>query len=268
MRIVSSVLVCSLALSLISFKASAEEEQEATEEGTGHMSVKFEAPADSAFKSLAESLEASKFFDDMADGVNETYSLPQDLPVYFRQCNTVNAFYDPSKKEMTICYELVARVKAMYDANKENNDQEVDENTLAATAFFFLHEMGHAFVDLMKIPITGKEEDAVDDLAALTLIEAEEDEPQDSSLYNVVDAFDDLSAEYQDIDELPMWDEHSLTQQRLYTMLCLLYGSNSKAHADLIGSDGLPKERAERCAHEYEQKRNSWDTLLSDYIKE
>lgn len=140
--------------------------------------------------------------------------------------------------------------------------------TLAATALFFLHEMGHAFIDLMEIPITGKEEDAVDDLAALTLIEAEEDEPADSSLYSVVDAFDDLSADYGDIDELPMWDEHSLTQQRLYSMLCVLYGSNAKAHGDLVGEGGLPKERAVRCASEYKQKRDSWSTLLDDYLKE
>jgi hypothetical protein len=257
-----STLVCAITLSTLTVTNASGEDT------SGQMTVQFQAPSNDDLKPLADALAASTFFQEMADGVNESYKLPRDLPVYFRQCDRVNAFYDPNKKEITMCYELIARVNALYDENEKNSDEEVDENTLAAAAFFFLHEMGHAFIDLLKIPVTGKEEDAVDDLAAITLIAAEEDEPADSSLFSVVDAFDDLSADYGDIDKLPMWDEHSLTQQRLYSMLCVLYGSNPSAHSGLVGEDGLPKERAARCAAEYKQKKTSWDTLLEDHMKE
>lgn len=36
---------------------------------------------------------------------------------------------------------------------------------------FFYHEVGHALVDVLELPITGKEEDAVDQLSTYVLVE-------------------------------------------------------------------------------------------------
>lgn len=115
MRIVKSLLTFGVIFGLSTIGVSAQDQE--GEDG-GKMTIEFQPPKDSALKSLAEALEASEFFTEMADGVNETYHLPRNLPVYFRQCDTVNAFYDRNKEEMTICYELVARFKALFDANE------------------------------------------------------------------------------------------------------------------------------------------------------
>jgi len=63
------------------------------------------------------------------------------------------------------------------------------------------------------------------------------------------------------------WGEHSLSEQRFYNILCLVYGSNPEKFNFLVEDGDLPEERAEICPSEYERKVNSWDTLLSPYWK-
>jgi Putative metallopeptidase len=42
---------------------------------------------------------------------------------------------------------------------------------------------------------------------------------------------------------------------------------NPERHSYLVEEGYLPEDRAVRCGDEYEQMSNSWDTLLSPYVK-
>ena len=136
---------------------------------------------------------------------------------------------------------------------------------LGSGAFLLQHETGHALVHLLDLPITGREEDAVDNLATVILIEGEAHD----ALFAAITNFGALSAEMESGDHpLPVWNEHSLSAQRLFDVACLLYGSDPKAFADLVGPEGLPEERAQRCPGEYQQKQRAWDTLLAPFYAE
>ena len=99
--------------------------------------------------------------------------------------------------------------------------------------------------------MTGREEDPVDDLAAITLVG---DDEAEGWLFGAMMSFAGLarSVEQGDV-QLPFWDEHSLDAQRMYTVACVLYGSDPELHAGLVGTDGLPEQRAARCPAEFER---------------
>jgi hypothetical protein len=114
------------------------------------------------------------------------------------------------------------------------------------------------------LPIVGREEDAVDALAAVLLVEWGE---EDAVIAGVDQFFADAEEEAE-FEELAYWDEHSLSIQRYYNMACLVYGSDPEGYAHWISEEWLPQERAVRCDAEYEQAASSWEALLEPYMKE
>ena len=124
-----------------------------------------------------------------------------------------------------------------------------------------LHEVGHALVAALEIPITGREEDAVDQLSAWVLIEADMGDAVLSSAetyYAVEDGNDDDT----------FADEHSLNKQRYFNLVCWVYGSNPDDNQDLLEDWELPEARADQCESEYETLRNSWSKLLDGHLRE
>ena len=127
--------------------------------------------------------------------------------------------------------------------------------------FVFFHELGHGLIDLYDLPVTGKEEDAVDDFSTLLLIETDlaDYAIRAAEYWSVSD-----SGEY---DPLSFADEHSLSAKRFYSILCLVYGSDPDAYAGLVTEGYLPLSRAQRCPAEYQQKLDAWETLLELWAK-
>lgn len=148
---------------------------------------------------------------------------------------------------------------------------DVIEFVLGNTVWTLFHEIGHTFVDEYDLPVLGKEEDAVDELATLFLIERYEQErakpgerPPERHLMAATvgwltswDRTGGLEA-----DELPMWDPHRLDIQRFYGMVCLLYGYDPTTFQVIADSARLPAERAETCAYEYSHASATWERVL------
>jgi hypothetical protein len=76
-----------------------------------------------------------------------------------------------------------------------------------------------------------------------------------------------MASQKQTMEQLAFWDEHSLDAQRMYHILCMIYGSNPEAYASLVNPDVLPEQRAKRCPYEYQQRARNWDRLLNDHLK-
>lgn len=133
-----------------------------------------------------------------------------------------------------------------------------------ALVFTFYHEVGHALVHNLDIPVTGKEEDAVDQLASHILIG--QAQPGQAATVNAASGF--LAFDkglFSLFSKSTFADEHSLGRQRFYNILCWVYGSDQARWGNLVVSGTLPNHRAERCPHEYSQLSRSWDTLLASH---
>lgn len=249
---------------------AAEPVADGAEEYAGNFSLTYEPAKTAALGKYEKQLRASKLFDDTVAELNDTLALPADLGIVFGECGVINAFYDPQSKRVIVCYEMIDFLQRHF-AQVYSDAAEAEQAAVDATVFIFHHELGHALVDLLELPITGKEEDAVDDLATLVLLHDWED--GDISALNAAEAFyrigelEEAAGEKNGesaIEALPFYDEHSLGKQRYYQIACIVYGSDPEAHKDLVGED-LPEERARRCSAEYQQKANSWGTLLADF---
>jgi hypothetical protein len=114
------------------------------------------------------------------------------------------------------------------------------------------------------MPITGKEEDAVDQLSNIVLIEKSE-EGEQMALDGAVSfkLYADLTKNEKKI----YWDEHSLDEQRFYDTICLIYGHNPEKYAYLVKDGTLPEARAALCQKDYPKMAKSWHQLLSPYAK-
>lgn len=258
-------------------EAESTEDEAATEEASGDESdevvdagdlkLTYSRSPEETYAEVAKMLKQTKLFEDTIAGLNKTIALPVDVQVAFEHCGQVNAFYDPAKHKISMCYELFGRFLEVFGRDEETSDEEKALNVLNTALFTFLHELGHALVDVLEIPITGKEEDAVDDLAVLFLIAG--GDTGEAAVGSAMQHFAASAEEFEnDFDALAFADEHSFNAQRGYSALCLVYGSDPKKHANLVGDDGLPKERAERCPEEYRMKSNNWGKLLAPFMKE
>jgi hypothetical protein len=212
---------------------------------------------DSTFAAWQEDFRQARFLEDVADWMNGWIRLPRDVTLTFGECGESNSFYRPEDRTVVVCYELVDELDGMF-ADDRDRDQAVDDALLFTT----LHEVGHALVNVLGLPVTGREEDAVDQLAALILVDGSDG--GDVAAINGVRGLPDD----EQLDDLAFADEHALNGQRFYNVLCLVYGQNPAAHPEWASDGTLPESRAERCTEEYDQTRAAWDKLLGPYLKD
>jgi hypothetical protein len=164
---------------------------------------------------------------------------------------------------------------AACDTSETSSDQSTSQpsSTEAATSdfvegnlyFVAYHELGHALISELNIPVTGREEDAVDRIAIWMMTpETEADQPE--YLLSAMDGWFSIG-EQTPLEDIQWWGEHGTDQQRGYQIACLLYGSDPQRYKQLAQDTGLPEERQETCTWEFEQNEAAWDQLLRPHIR-
>ena len=233
------------------------------------LSIVYEETSNPDHREVRRILKKTRLFEDLARDLNQNLEFPVPLVVRFTDCDEENAYYDPETREISMCYELIEKYRHIYD-DEVSTREEVEQEVLNAALFTFFHELGHGLVDVLELPITGGEEDAVDEFAAVTLLNYGGDQAE-SALLAAVDQFaldaEESQADVEEIDDLPFWDTHSLDQQRLYNLLCVIYGSDPERYEDLVSEDLLPEDRASGCEEEYERKARVWEQLMEPHLK-
>lgn len=242
--------------------------------GTGRSGGKFRLSyakvQDKDYRELRDLFQETALLEEAVKALNETFRIPSDIEITMRECGEANAYYESNGRRISLCYELVAYYAGLFfaEAETEEDQQWAGEAVAGATLFTLFHELGHALIDVWDLPITGREEDAVDQLATIILLEG--DEGGEEMALNGASSFWDeeaIAAGGED-EEDSFWDEHSLGQQRFYNIVCWAYGSNPDDLGYVIEDEWLPEARAEQCPNEFARMAKAWDTLLSPYVKE
>jgi hypothetical protein len=128
----------------------------------------------------------------------------------------------------------------------------------------FFHEYGHMLISELKLPLTGPEEDVVDEFSALTLsamlVEAAESQKAifEGALLGLA-LFWDLSAEQQKKrgTGVPFFDEHSPDERRFANILCIAVGADPLRFAPVATRAGFTDARMRRCAVDYKRHRDA-----------
>ncbi len=196
-------------------------------------------------------------------GINDHFYVPNKLNILIEPCGDANAYYDTSTHDIVLCDELiddfVSSFQRVYD-----NPIDVRDASTNAFVFIAVHELGHALIHVLDIPITGKEEDVADQLSVYMLINSFEDGAQfvlDSATWFGV------ASEQYELEEGDFADVHSLDVQRYYTLACWVYGADPVRYGEAVLEGGLPPDRAKTCQDEYQMFSRSWDVLLKESIR-
>ncbi len=231
----------------------------------GDFLVEYVEVQDSRYQKINDNLRQEKVLESAAKDLNKNLALPYDITLVTRDCNQVNAFYNPEDHSVTLCYELLDNFYTLFK-NSGRGDTEATQDMFDAAQFVFLHELGHALIDAYKLPVTGKEEDSADGLSTYICLE----ELRENGARSTIAAAElfALQAKSNNTADLPFYDEHSLDQQRFYNLLCSLYGKDPNKYETLVDKGLLPKPRAVRCPTEYAKLKQSWISLLEKYRKQ
>lgn len=191
--------------------------------------------------------------------------LPRPLVLRTAGCDGVaNAWYDDADYSVTVCYEYLHDL--VRKAPKETTAAGVttQDAIVGPTVEVFLHEVGHALFDMLKIPVLGREEDAADQIASYILVSLG-DEFARRTVAGCAHMYA-RDAGQTTVKHSSFAAVHSLDWQRLYNLLCIAYGSNQKLFADVVEKKYLPESRAEGCEGEFRQVAYAAQTLLAPYI--
>lgn len=127
----------------------------------------------------------------------------------------------------------------------------------------FYHELGHALIDVLQLPVLGREEDAADSLSALLTHQIWDEEAATQITYDTAFAYAAYVAEAEAGGyEMAFADTHSLDQQRYYNLVCHFYGANPEVREDVAQELELPKDRAMGCEDEFALIEGSWGAML------
>lgn len=230
---------------------------------SGKFIAALKAAEDPKMKPYSDQLDKSKRIHQVVEAMG-VFALPRDIPVIATDAKTckdnTNAFYLPKEHAILLCYAFSEAIYKSFLA-KGDDDQTASTKTLNAITFLLIHEMGHALIQELELGVTGKEEDAVDELSALILIQAKKSDwaitgPQ--AMVNIT--------EKQDAEHPAYFDEHSLSPQRLADMACMVFGSDPEGHPELAKLPDL-RPRLEKCEGFFKQKDAAWTKLLEPHYQ-
>lgn len=217
-------------------------------------------------------LKEWNYLEAIAEAVETSIRLPKPLNLVGQPCGEPNAFYvreGSDARSIVICYELVDLiVRQAEKAKGPDRRKKLPEESRAllafgAVTFVTLHEMGHALIDILDLPITGREEDVADQIATfLSLHDLKDEEEHEFALWTVVGGswfFDMLSGQRL---HSHLAAEHSLDEQRLYNVACWTYGSDPRRYAGLVPWFKGASDRLLGCEDEHAKMHRALTRLI------
>ena len=203
--------------------------------------------------------------------IDGMFALPRRLRFVTAECGEFGAFYRPDQAEVVLCYETL---RTLYEKGQEHQralglgDDHPLHYVRANVRFIVLHETGHALVDMLDLPVTGRQEDAVDQLAAILMLRfAGLDETPEQVIGNLRLAanwmLSDSTGAY---DLIAYADEHALGEQRYFNLQCLIYGTDPDGFAGMVKAGQLTAARAAGCARETRSASRAWVRLLMPHL--
>ncbi|WP_244244039.1 DUF4344 domain-containing metallopeptidase [Marilutibacter alkalisoli] len=205
------------------------------------------------------------------EAIDGLFLLPYALRFVTAECEQFGAFYVPATHEVVLCYETLEVLYERGEQLREDNGFDAgypQRYALANLRFIVLHETGHALIHLLDLPVTGRQEDAVDQLATMLMLHfaGTDESPQQvaENLRMAANWFLVRSTGAYNLDAYA--DEHALGEQRYFNLQCLLYGSDPVRLVDTVTDGDLPPARAQRCPQEAQQIKRAWLRLLLPHL--
>lgn len=231
----------------------------------GDFIVFYNKVSNPAYENYEQIFKQARLLENVAANLNRELALPANLTLSFTECGMVNAFYSPQERKVAMCYELVDLFRQLY-VQSGGTAEDAAKGIAGAVYLTMYHEVGHALVDVLDLPITGAEEVVVDQLSTFILIEQGGERGEMLAL-NGARFYLLMARQNQQLDaKHPYWDVHATDEQRFFNFACWIYGSNPDKYSYLVDR-ALPKPRAVGCSDEYRRFVKGWRNALAPFIK-
>ena len=195
----------------------------------------------------------------LVESLNESLALPADISVSFADCGTANAFFVPAEFNpdengaaggaIVMCHELTELFFNLFG--------NVDD-AFQTSVFVLMHELGHALVDQLNLPVLGIEEAAVDGIGAVF-----------STKIGLAEGVVKAGWFFFSQGDSPFFDTHRVGSQRLGDLACWGVGGDPSLLSDPTISNikDMLVDSGRDCDFEYQQRLNAVNTLVGPNIK-
>ncbi|CAH0530442.1 DUF4344 domain-containing metallopeptidase [Vibrio hippocampi] len=215
-------------------------------------------------KQAQEAITSSGVSESVRDLADRYFRFHQPLRIIFG--GDEGPLYDTDQHQVLIPYSFYIESLNYFLEYAERAQTDAEQGALDTLLHTLLHEVGHAYIADHRLPVLGKEEDAVDNFAAIIMLNYIE--YGDLAAINAADMFA-LESEgrpnyYQSYEYI---GEHSFDLQRYFSTLCLVYGSDPEAHSELLNEieSELREERQQACIETFYEIDTNWKKMLSDH---
>ncbi len=217
------------------------------------------------FQSVREVLQRGKFLEEIAATLSQGITLPHQVVLTIGECGKATAFYNPKFKAIVVCYELMSEMiqATQRDLSPLASRQEIEKLFSGGFGFILMHELSHALIHILDLPVLGREEDAADQIAAFFLLHTETSE-SDMMLEGAIWLFRSKTFLYT---RRHFSDEHSVGPQRQSNLACWAFGKDPNRYQYLLRRGYLTRERAVRCGSEYTLLDSSVRKLLGSNVR-
>jgi hypothetical protein len=168
-----------------------------------------------------------------------------------------------------ICYETLQEKVNDYSKYPTNND-EYERRVFKNSVFTFWHEIGHAMMHQLNLPIKTSslnEEDLADEFAVLSMIWRQDDKWTNSIVTSSLHYKNKVLKRKNKGLSLPVYEYHSPDIDRYYKMNCLLYGMKPVSFARLERRLNEQPEGAASCKSYYQTRNAYWSKILIPFAK-
>ena len=219
----------------------------------------FEEPGKN-FEYLASLFYNNNFSEVLAD-MDRIFQLEKPIGIVFTQGKPGPLYYNGI---IHLTYEFFHSMNILAYNEMEKDPEKRAFLLLDLAEFILYHEIGHALIHQLDIPVLGKEEDAVDQFAAIISSQLD---LEDTAI--TAAEFFDLQSSMKEtkIKSFEFWDSHSLDEQRMYSIICLIYGNEPDVYEDLAKDYEFNDTKREDCKYDFFRANRSWGRLLGDAIR-
>jgi hypothetical protein len=249
--------------------------------GNGRVTIVYQGDAiQPENREAINKIRDSRVFERMADRLTSAVVLPHDLQVVVTD-NLPKGVDDPtteldgrrifwpaafSKETYDVLAEFVPEVIRDKGAPKVITQKNFTADVLNVwgNQFILGHELGHAVIHQLNLPLTGLEEDSADGFATFFTVN-DKDTGLDAALGAAV-LFDAMGGKKPNLTLEDFSSDHEVILQRVYNFLCAALGSDPKRLQSLVTDGYVPESRAMLCGKEWTQLDYGWWTMLEPHL--
>lgn len=164
---------------------------------------------------------------------------------------------------MLCCLFFASPTNAAQGQTINDGDAFVDANL----QHILQHEVGHALIELLALPVLSQEEDAADLYATMDVLDNFDEAEARQILTYAVIANLKMAQEAGNPDINDYYGEHDLDIQRAYRIVCLGFGTDSDAFTKMADRFTMPDDRREGCIDDAARAWESWDQVLAPHMR-